>query len=596
MTRCFLILLLPFFFAPAKAQNAAAVDSMKTALAKATGFEEKFDLLKNLSKVMMNVNPAEADGYGNQLIEMAEESRDKKYIVTAYLENGKRSSFFAGKKEYINRAIDFYNKALAVAKENNLDEEKGLSQLSLSAIYLSMPDIEKSFQYVNDAFSLISMMKNDSLKTLANIAYGNVNLYKNEKIMALRHHLTALQIAEDMKDNNLVRNCYQSLSGFYVNIDAFDKAIDYSTAAYKQLDQIKEKNVPYQKAIDMNAIGALYSYKKNYEMAIYYYNRSLQMADSLKFATLKIPAYAGLLNLYLQMDQPEKALTYLNSAAGQNLRQYLSMFGFSKTIDQAYAVVYTETGKYDSARNRFLVATPYFEQGASEGNKLNFYIQLANFYDKTTDNKKAIDYFLKAKELALSMGSLESVRNIARHLDSLYARTGDYQASYKYNSVYYQFKDSVEKLNKEKDVAQVEAADEQQRLEKARKEEEENTRRKNNIQYMGITIGIAALFVIIVVLGMFKVSANTIRFIGFFAFLMFFEFIFLIFKKNIHSVTHGEPWKDLAFMIGLAAILVPLHHWLEEKVIHYLTSHNRLTATGGHLRSKLFKAAKSPDQ
>ena len=113
---------------------------------------------------------------------------------------------------------------------------------------------------------------------------------------------------------------------------------------------------------------------------------------------------------------------------------------------------------------------------------------------------------------------------------------------------------------------------------------------------MGITIGIAALFVIIVVLGMFKVSANTIRFIGFFAFLMFFEFIFLIFKKNIHSVTHGEPWKDLAFMIGLAAILVPLHHWLEEKVIHYLTSHNRLTATGGHLRSKLFKAAKSPDQ
>lgn len=54
------------------------------------------------------------------------------------------------------------------------------------------------------------------------------------------------------------------------------------------------------------------------------------------------------------------------------------------------------------------------------------------------------------------------------------------------------------------------------------------------------------------------------------------------------NIPHGEPWKDLAFMIGLAAILVPLHHWLEKKVLHYLTSHNRLTAAGRHLKLKFF--------
>ena len=36
-----------------------------------------------------------------------------------------------------------------------------------------------------------------------------------------------------------------------------------------------------------------------------------------------------------------------------------------------------------------------------------------------------------------------------------------------------------------------------------------------------------------------------------------------------------------ALLIGLAAILVPLHHWLEHKVIHYLTSHNRLSISRG---------------
>jgi hypothetical protein len=87
----------------------------------------------------------------------------------------------------------------------------------------------------------------------------------------------------------------------------------------------------------------------------------------------------------------------------------------------------------------------------------------------------------------------------------------------------------------------------------------------NNIQYTAITIGIIFLFILLAVLGMFRISAGAIKAISFFTFLMLFEFIFLVFKKNIHSITHGEPWKDIAFMIGLAALLFPLHHWAEHR-------------------------------
>jgi hypothetical protein len=48
-------------------------------------------------------------------------------------------------------------------------------------------------------------------------------------------------------------------------------------------------------------------------------------------------------------------------------------------------------------------------------------------------------------------------------------------------------------------------------------------------------------------------------------------------------------------MIGLAALLLPLHHWLEEKVIHYLTSHNRLTRAGHHIKTKLFRRTKEEE-
>jgi cation transport ATPase len=191
--------------------------------------------------------------------------------------------------------------------------------------------------------------------------------------------------------------------------------------------------------------------------------------------------------------------------------------------------------------------------------------------------------------MADGIGQLQTMSSVANELDSIYQLKGDYKQAFQYASLNYKYKDSLEKLGKEKDLLQIEVADEQQRQERLDREKAEKKRKRHNIQYMLITIGIAGLFILMVMMGMFRVSVTTIKLVGFFAFLMFFEFIFLIFKKNIYSITEGEPWKDLAFMILLAAILLPLHHWLEHKVIHYLTTHNRLTASGKGLMNRLFK-------
>jgi hypothetical protein len=323
-------------------------------------------------------------------------------------------------------------------------------------------------------------------------------------------------------------------------------------------------------------------------MAISYFERSLKMADSLHFFSLKMPAYVSLLNVYLRLNQPTKALDFFNSARGKSLQDYLQRFQMQAVTDQAYGVIYTGLSKFDSAAFYLEKAREFFENSTNASNKMFYYQQYAELFKKTGNNKKAIDYYLKVKEIADQTGALENAQLSAKHLDSLYLRENNFQLASRYNSIYYQYKDSIETLGKQKELAQVEAADEQQRLARLAKEKEEKERRRHNIQYMSITLGIVALFIILVILGMFKVSTGTIRFIGFFAFLMFFEFIFLVFKKNIHTITHGEPWKDLAFMIALAAILVPLHHWLEKKVLKYLTSHNRLTAAGQHLKLKFF--------
>jgi len=582
-------------------QQEVLIDSLKTALAKAATTKEKATLLDNLSRTLMNINPQEADIYGKQLISFAEESRDRKIMIDAYKSNGLRYSYFAGQKDYINKSLESYNKALTIARQNKLEAEIGGIQLKLASVHLAIPDKDKALTYANEAFSLISTLADDSLKTEAHMTYGLVYLAKNEKTLALRHYLNALRIAENLKEKDkedrskkvdLMRNCYHYLADFYRTIEDYDRAIDYATLALKKLEESKKRNTAYQRVVDINYIGNLFAGKKSHDIAIGYFERSIAMADSLKFATLKMPGYVSLLNQYLRIEQPQKALSYMNSEPGQNLQKYLNGFGFSSVTDQAFAVIYTETGQYDSARIYFDRAAPYFEKGASELNKLSFYRQLATFYKRTANNTKAIEYFLKVKTMGERLGQLESAQDASKQLDTLYSRSGNFQLASQYNATYYKYKDSIETLNREKELTQVEAADEQQRQERLEKEKLEITRKRNNIQYLAITIGIAGLFLLMVMMGMFKVSATTIKMVGFFAFLMFFEFIFLIFKKNIYSITKGEPWKDLLFMIGLAAVLLPLHHWLEHKVIHYLTSHNRLTASGKGLLDKMLRRNK----
>lgn len=590
-------LLLAMCVFAASAQQPAAVDSMKSVLARATTIEKKIEVLDVLSRMLMNVDLEEADRYGQQLISLAEESRDRKLMITAYMSNGTRCSYFASVKDYTTRSIEYYNKALTIARQNRRDDDVGAALLKLSAINLTIPDKDKALDYANQASSIISTLKkNDSLVAESHNAHGNVYLLRNDKTMALRHYLSALRIAESINNHALTRTSYLYLSTFYSDIEEYDKAIDYYMLAYKKLDQMNDRNIPYQRAMDMNNIGKLYSEKSSYDIAISYYERSLTMADSLKFSTMRVPGYLSLLNQYLRMDQPMKALQYFNSPSGKELKTFLEKFGLSGAIDQAYAVIYLGLKNMDSAKYYFTRATPYFENNRNETAKMFFYSQLGKYHKSMNEYDRAIDLYLKVKDIADRTGQIETSGRAAKQLDTLYSQAGKFALASHYNAIYYQYKDSLEKINKQKELAQVEAADEQYRQEKLQQELVEKQRRKNNIQYMAITIGIVALFLMLVVFGMLKVSAKSIRLLGFFAFIMFFEFIFLLFKKNIYSLTNGEPWKDLAFMIALAALLVPLHHWLEHRVIRYLTSHNRLTATGQTLISKVFIRKKQVDQ
>ena len=102
--------------------------------------------------------------------------------------------------------------------------------------------------------------------------------------------------------------------------------------------------------------------------------------------------------------------------------------------------------------------------------------------------------------------------------------------------------------------------------------------RKNNLQIMAITICISIFFILMIFIGMFEVSKTVIKIIGYFAFISLFEFIILLLDHPIIDFTNGEPLKIWLCKILLIALLVPIQHFMEKRVIAYLQSRELLEA------------------
>jgi len=561
------------------------LDTLKSRLSSAATSKEKVDLLGKLARSYMSTDIPQADKYAEQMVREAELSRDRQLMVKSLLIQGERYSYFTFKKDFIQKSIEYYNQALQLARANELDEETAKAFLGLSEVHASIPELDKAINYTTQALGIASSKNNDTLLVSVYNSYGLLYQLKKERILSLRNYLTALHIAEESKNSTLLRTCYSNLSTFYASIKEYDKAIDYSQKAMDELPKMKLPNEKIQRVVDMYMMGNLYVLKKNFEMSTFYYEKSIRMADSIKYAPLKMAGYEGLLQQYVQANQPRKALDFFNTR--NDLKEFVIKFGSGYMVDASMGTIYSNLGMFDSARYYFERAAPVFETSGTTAVKFGFNYQYANFYKKSGNAAKAIEYYEKARALADQSGNIEYQQLVVKELDTLYANSGDFKQSRVYNNLYNQYKDSLQKLGEEKDLMKMELNDEQQRQARREREAAAALEKKHSVQYTGIAIAIAFVFILLVAMGLFRVSETTIKVMGFFSFILLFEFIILLADNKIHSWTHGEPLPVLGIKIVLIALLLPLHHKLEHSVVGYLSSRRLIVPSGKSIWASL---------
>lgn len=530
-----------------------------------------------------------SDIYAARAMKIAELNRDRKLIIQVYLRNGNRYvNYSNGISDKLQKGRGYFEDAEKLAKENGLDEELAYSYIGLANVAGQDGDLDKSLNYGNLALSIANMSKNDTLKSYTYFEIGDSYMGGNERLLAFRNYLNALEIAELSRNQGLLKRAYSKLSYFYRQLGEYDKAIDF------QMKIMNIDLVHYDAANlmqDYFSAGKAFAAKGNLDMALDMYEHSIVLADSLQFLQFKINPYFSIATMYFDNKDLTKGIDYLKKHP--EFADILQKGGLTFFLDEMKGKAYTSIGKFDSAYHYLKQAEPVIEQKTGISSKYDFYTMFAAYYKMKGNYQQAIDYSLKARDIGIKVKDLHFLEASANDLDTLYSRVGDYKTAWYYDREYNHYKDSLQSLSRASDLLKLEVDNDNKRRERQARDEEDNTLRRHNIQYMGFTVGIACLFILLMVSGFFVVSPRTIRALGFFSFIFLFEFIILLADKRIHEWTHGEPWMILLIKILLAAILLPLHHWMEHKLIHYLMSRKKFSASGMPLRDRLFKKNES---
>jgi tetratricopeptide (TPR) repeat protein len=551
------------------------IDSVKKRLAEAHSTKEKVDGLMTLA--MATPDSMHAEVYAGEALADAELSRDRRLIADSYVMNGGRYLNNQGLEGNLEKARAAFERAERISRENGLVEPLVKSYYYLSQVWQTMGNKERALAYSNRALASAINTDNDSAKVVAYISLGESYMYMKEMPSSFQNLSEALTLAESSKDDELLRRVDIGMSHFYQQMHEFDKAIDYSQKAY---EVSRRMWIGPNMLLDLYRLGDLFSYNKQRDLALKMYERSNALADTLHYALFKINSYFRIFSMYYQSNEYLKGYQYL--LAHREMLDYLDHLGYRFYFAQLKAIALADEGKYDSALYYFHQAGPAIEQQGSVEMRFEFDKSFGDYFVMKKDYAGAIAPYRKAYELMASIKELESEEDVADTLQMLYERVGDYRSAFVYNRLAGAARDSIRAQTQETELMKLEVDNENRRKERAEREEELKTERRHNIQYMGFTAGLVLLFIAIVLLGRLTVPVSVIRTVVFLSFIFLFEFIILLLDRTIQAWTHEEPWKVLLIKIVLAAGLVPLHHWLEHRVIYYLSHRQKPVAVEVH--------------
>lgn len=435
----------------------------------------KVNTLNELARQFRSNNPDTAIYFANEAKALATKLNYKMGIGDACLLKGIALTY-AGKYEEalrsLNDALKLANQLLTT--ENAADKSKFLNlkaraYVSIGNTFYEQGNYTEALK--NNSEALKISKETGDRSDLAGI-YNNIgNIYAalGNFPETLKNLFAALKIKEETGDKKSIANSYNNIGSTLYNQGEFVQALKYHFAALKIREETGDKR---RIASSYNNIGIIYDDEANYPEALKYH-----------FYALKIEEEMG--------DQKGMALSYDN-----------------------IGLVYMHQGKHDEALKYFFDYLKISEELEDKSGIADAYINIGNVYVKQEKNTDASLYLEKGLSLAKEIGSLDFIKWSYDGLAKLDSAKGNFKQAYEHYKLFITYRDSMYNEENTKKLVQAQMQydfDKKESLTKAEQEKKDAIALKE-IQKQ-------------------KLVRN--GFIGGFAVVLLFAFVFLIQRNKI---------------------------------------------------------------
>lgn len=233
-------------------------------------------------------------------------------------------------------------------------------------------------------------------------------------------------------EKSIVKTPVDSAKTYFL-ISRLCNSVNDTDKGFEYLDKsinLNFKNDKRFKSIAYSSKASLYSGQSNYEKALFYYYKSLEIRKELKDTLLISYTYNDIGLLYYYSGFNSKALKFLKIATNLKNKSNSPEEIIKNNIN--IALIFVEMKEEDKALKYFFEYYDHFSKKDSLSTQMiiaNFNIGLA-YYSKE-DYKKALNYFNRALEIAEKIKFLFGIAKAKYALADLHAELGNFKLAKK---------------------------------------------------------------------------------------------------------------------------------------------------------------------
>ena len=238
--------------------------------------------------------------------------------------------------------------------------------------------------------------------------------------------------------------------------------------------------------------------------------------------------------------------------------------------------IYSETGQKKLALEYYRLSIPFSKVRENDRILSTTFLGMAKSFENEGQIDSTLFYANQAFEISRGAGFSKGALDASSFLYSFYNNRGNSDRALFYLQLSTVAKDSLFSQQKTIQLQSLDFDEKLRQMEITVTELKAKVDRKHNLQFAALAIGLITFIILFLLLSRsIIVKTKFIEFFGVLGLLAVFEFINLFIHPYLAHATNDSPVLMLLILIGIGALLVPLHHRLEKWITKIMVEKNK---------------------